>query len=30
MNEINPAIEFAYNDRFVFFLDILGCKNKHF
>lgn len=27
MNEFNSAIEFAYNDRFVFFLDILGCKN---
>ncbi len=27
MNEFNSAIEFSYNDRFVFFLDILGCKN---
>ena len=27
MSEISRTVNFEYNDRFVFFLDILGCKN---
>lgn len=27
MNEFDSAINFKYSDRYVFFLDILGCKN---